>query len=70
MFAPSFEAPESADGSIPVIEVPEVVLAEREAGVFGGTYGGFTEEGVYQVGVYARDEVGNYARPRWVQIGG
>ena len=70
VFAPSFEAPQSADGSIPVLEVPEVELELEGEGVFRGTYSGFTEKGVYQVGVYARDADGNYARPRWVWVGG
>jgi hypothetical protein len=70
VFAPSFAAPQSADGSIPVLEVPEVELESDGDGIFRGTYSGFTEKGVYQVGIYARDTDGNYARPRWVWVGG
>jgi hypothetical protein len=70
VFAPSFAAPQSADGSIPVLEAPEVELESNGDGIFRGTYSGFTEKGVYQVGIYARDTDGNYARPRWVLVGG
>jgi hypothetical protein len=67
IFAPSFEPLESGDGTIPVIDVPEVALAG--SGIFTGTYSGFTETGAYQVAVYARDMDGNYAQPRWMWVG-
>jgi hypothetical protein len=67
VFAPSFEPPESGDGTIPVIDVPEVALVGSS--IFTGTYSGFTETGVYQVAVCARDGDGNYAQPRWVWVG-
>jgi hypothetical protein len=69
IFAPSFESPQGEDGSIPVIEVPEVELEKKSSGAFRGKHSEFTEKGAYQIGVYARDEDGNYARPRWVLVG-
>jgi hypothetical protein len=69
IFAPSFEPPKGGDGTIPVIDVPSLGLELRGGGIFTETYSGFTETGAYQVAVYARDEDGNYAQPRWVWVG-
>ena len=69
VFGPSFEPPESGDGSVPVIEVPEVKLEEVGGDVYEGQYWGFTERGVYQVVVYAVDKEGHGGMPRWVSVG-
>jgi hypothetical protein len=69
VFAPSFAPPESTDGGIPVIEVPEEDLTAAGDDVYQAEYAGFTENGVYQVVVYAADDEGNAAMPRWVFAG-
>jgi hypothetical protein len=69
VFAPSFEPPTSSDGSIPVIEVPEEDLSAVGGDVFTLDYDGFTEEGVYQIVVYAMDDEGNVSVPRQVLVG-
>jgi hypothetical protein len=68
VFAPSFAPPESTDGSVPVIEVPEVELDSAGGDVYQGEYGGFTERGGYQVVVYAVDDEGRAGMPRWVLV--
>jgi hypothetical protein len=70
VFAPSFAPPESGDGSIPLIEVPEVEMGSAGGDVYQAEYAGFTERGVYQVVVYAVDDGGSGAMPRWVLVGG
>jgi hypothetical protein len=67
IFAPSFEPPETDDGAIGVIEVPEVELVRQSGDVFGVEYVGFLESGAYQVVVYAMDDDRNVALPRWVR---
>ena len=69
VFAPSFTPPESADGTIPVIEVPEVELTRESGDVFSVAYPDFTEAGVYQVVLYAQDDDGYTSIPRWVLVG-
>ena len=69
IFAPSFTPPESVDGTIPVIEVPEVELTRQSGDVFVVNYTGFTESGVYQVVLYAQDDEGYTSIPRWVLVG-
>jgi hypothetical protein len=69
-FAPSFEVPTSSDGSIPVVEVPEVELLSVGNDVYRVTHDGFTEEGAYQVVVYAMDDEGNVSAPKTVLVGG
>ena len=69
VFAPSFVPPTSPDGSIPVIQVPERELAAVGSDVYQVEYDGFTERGAYQVVVYAVDDEGNSALPRWVWVG-
>jgi hypothetical protein len=69
LFAPSFEPPESSDGSTPIIEVPEVEMGSVGGEVYQAEYHGFTEEGAYQVVVYALDDEGNAAMPRWLVTG-
>ena len=66
VFAPSFTPPESADGTIPVIEVPEVELTRESGDVFSVAYPDFTEAGVYQVVLYAQDDDGYTSIPRWL----
>ena len=70
IFAPSFTPPETTDGSIPEIEVPEVELVRQSGDVFAIDHAGFTETGAYQVVVYAQDDETNVASPRWVLTGG
>jgi hypothetical protein len=69
VFAPSFTPPESADGTIPVIEVPEVELTRESGDVFSVAYPDFTEPGVYQVVLYAQDDDGYTSIPCWVLVG-
>ena len=69
IFAPSFTPPETTDGSIPEIEVPELELVWQSGDVFAIDYAGFTETGAYQVVVYAQDDEANVAAPRWVLTG-
>ena len=66
IFAPSFTPPETADGSIPEIDVPEVELVRESGDLFVIAYDGFAETGAYQVVVYAQDDEENVASPRWV----
>jgi len=70
VFAPSFEPPTGEDGSISVIDVPEADLGAASGDVFALDYTGFTEEGVYQIVVYAMDDEGNVSVPRSVLVGG
>jgi hypothetical protein len=69
VFAPSFVPPTGEDGSIPVIDVPEVELTRQSGDVFTVDYTGFTEAGVYQVVVYAQDDDRYTSTPRWVLVG-
>ena len=69
MFAPSFELPQTDDGSVPVVEVPEVDLESGSGNTFAMSYDVFSEEGVYQVVFYAMDNEGKTAMPKWVWIG-
>jgi hypothetical protein len=52
-----------------VIDVPEKELSAASGDVFTLDYNGFTEEGVYQVVVYAMDDEGNTAIPKSVLVG-
>jgi hypothetical protein len=53
-----------------VIDVPEAELSAASGDVFALDYAGFTEEGAYQVVVYAMDDEGNVSVPRSVLVGG
>lgn len=70
VFAPSFTPPQSADGSVPVVVVPEADLGTKGGDQFTLNYTDFTETGVYQMVVYAIDDEGNVAQPKWVLVGG
>jgi hypothetical protein len=69
VFAPSFEPPESTDGSVPIVEVPEVELYSTGDDAYQLEYSGFIEAGMYQVVLYALDDEGNAAMPKWVKAG-
>jgi hypothetical protein len=70
VFAPSFQPPQTTDGSVPIVDVPEVELGSVGDDVYRLEYGRFTEAGMYQVVVYALDDEDNAATPKWVKVGG
>jgi len=70
IFAPSFAPLEGTEGNISLIDVPEVVLTWTSGDIFTAEYGGFTEEGRYQVVVYARDDEGHLSMPQRILTGG
>jgi hypothetical protein len=70
VYPPSFEEPEpSPEGTIPELNLPEVVLSDSDGdGEFVGIYEGFTEDGVYRLVVYAEDGEGNVSQPDVLEV--
>ncbi|MCX5894660.1 MAG: hypothetical protein NTZ51_02340 [Proteobacteria bacterium] len=51
------------DTTVPVTDLPQMVLQKAENGQYRGRYDGFTKAGAYTISVYARDDKGNISLP-------
>ena len=56
------------DTTVPVTDLPQMVLQKAENGQYRGRYDGFTKAGTYTISVYARDDKGNLSIPQNTSI--
>ena len=70
VYPPGLAVPETGEGEMPVLPVDRVVLTDTDSSeVYGATYAGFTETGIYRLVAYAWDNDGNLSLPREAIVG-
>lgn len=67
VYPPSYQVPD-VPGSVTLIDVPQMRLRPSGGNLYTGTYGGFTEVGLYRVVIYARDDDLNHAVPKSTDV--